>query len=122
VKAYLIKLHYATSPQCQLFRRQLLDEANPFYANEEMLMDIDVCLHALIHWKYGFVHSELGFTRVHGGRVTAKVTAPTQAFISNWLAFINRYGPSVMPPPDLAIISLVATAKLAILFAATLPS
>jgi glycosyltransferase involved in cell wall biosynthesis len=101
VKAYLIKFHYATSPQCQLFRRQLLEEANPFYANEEMLMDIDVCLRALIHWKYGFVHGELGFTRVHGGRVTAKDTAPTQAFIANWLAFINRYGPSVMPPPDL---------------------
>jgi glycosyltransferase involved in cell wall biosynthesis len=101
VKAYLIKLHFATSPQCQLFRRHLLDDWVPFYANDEMLMDIDVCLRALIHWKYGFVHSALGFTRVHDERVTTKTTAPTQAFSANWLAFIDRYGPSVMSPIDL---------------------
>lgn len=100
VKAYLIKYHFATSPQCQLFRRHLLDEANPFYANDEMLMDIDVCLRALIRWKYGFVHSVLGFTREHEGRVTANVNATSQAFTANWLAFIDRYGPSVMPPAD----------------------
>ncbi|MCI0600080.1 MAG: glycosyltransferase family 2 protein, partial [Beijerinckiaceae bacterium] len=96
VKAYLIKLHIATSPQCQLFRRKLLDEAVPFYANDEMLMDIDVCLRALIHWKYGFVHSVLGFTREHGDRVTSHLTGPARANTANWLAFINRYGPSVM--------------------------
>ena len=101
VKAYLIKLHFATSPQCQLFRRQLLDEAIPFYAPGEMLLDIDVILRTLIHWRYGFVHSALGFTRVHDERVTVKISDPIRAFTANWLAFINRYGPSVMSPADL---------------------
>lgn len=101
VKAYLIKMHFATSPQCQLFRRQLLEEANPFYAHNEMLTDIDACLHTLIHWKYGFVHRPLGFTRLHDSRLTATVSGPAQEFTSNWLALIDRYGPSVMPPEDL---------------------
>jgi glycosyltransferase involved in cell wall biosynthesis len=101
VKAYLIKLHDATSPQCQLFRRSLLDEEALFYPNDEMLMDIDTCLRTLVHWKCGFVHRFLGFTRVHTGRVTAKVTGPTQEFTANWLAFMDRYGPNVMSTTEL---------------------
>jgi glycosyltransferase involved in cell wall biosynthesis len=102
VKAYLIKLHFATSPQCQLFRRKLLDEAIPFYAHHEMLTDIDACLRTLMRWKYGFVHSPLAFTRLHDTRLTATVSGPAQEYTSNWLAFIDRYGPSVMSPADLA--------------------
>ncbi|HUI22493.1 MAG TPA: glycosyltransferase [Methylocella sp.] len=102
VKAYLVKLHFATSPQCQLFRRHLLDESVPFYANDEMLMDIDVSLRALLRWRYGFVHSALGFTRAHDQRITVNLNAATQAFVANWLAFIDRYGPQVMSPIDLA--------------------
>jgi glycosyltransferase involved in cell wall biosynthesis len=102
VKAYLIKLHFATSPQCQLFRRRLLDEAIPFYAHHEMLTDIDTCLRTLMNWKYGFVHSPLGFTRLHDARLTATVSGPSQDYTSNWLAFIDRYGPSVMSPAELS--------------------
>ena len=100
VKAYLIKLHFATSPQCQLFRRRLLEDVKLFYPHNEMLMDIDACLRSLMHSRYGFVHSPLGFTRVHSERVTAQVCGPTQEFSANWLAFIDRYGHDVMSPPD----------------------
>jgi glycosyltransferase involved in cell wall biosynthesis len=102
VRTYLMKFHSATSPQCQLFRRSLLEDGVPFHKHDEMLMDIDVCLRAAINGKYGFVHAPLGFTREHGDRTTRTVRRVTEDFTANWLALINRHGPSVMSAADLA--------------------
>ena len=43
VKSYLMQLHFATSPQCQLIRRVLIDEIVPFFSSDKMLMDVDAC-------------------------------------------------------------------------------
>jgi glycosyltransferase involved in cell wall biosynthesis len=102
VKTYLAKFHSATSPQCQLFRRSILRDDVPFHKYDEMLMDIDVCLRAAIDGKYGFVHAPLGFTREHGDRTTSTVRKLVEDFTANWLALINRHGPSVMSAADLA--------------------
>lgn len=102
VRTYLMKFHSATSPQCQLFRRSLLEAGVPFHKYDEMLMDIDVCLRAAIDGKYGFVHAPLGFTREHGDRTTSTIRKLTEDFTANWLALINRHGPSVMSAADLA--------------------
>ncbi|WOH68048.1 glycosyltransferase family 2 protein [Bradyrhizobium sp. BWA-3-5] len=101
VKTYLTKFHSATSPQCQLFRRSLLRDDVPFHKYDEMLMDIDVCLRAAVDGKYGFVHAPLGFTREHADRTTSTVRKLVEDFTSNWLALINRHGPSVMSAADL---------------------
>lgn len=103
VKTYLLKLHFATSPQCTLFRRDLLSEKAPFFANDEMLMDVDACLRSVVNAKYGLVHSALGFTRMHSERVTCRLDAPAAQFAANWLAFIDRYGPGVMSARELNI-------------------
>ncbi|WP_423958823.1 glycosyltransferase family 2 protein [Bradyrhizobium sp.] len=96
VKSYLMQLHFATSPQYQLIRRDILDRINPFYSHDKMLMDVDACLKAVIGRKYGLVHERLGFTRVHGGRITDRLTRPNRMHEADWVALIDRYGPSVM--------------------------
>jgi glycosyltransferase involved in cell wall biosynthesis len=103
VKSYLMQMHFATSPQCQLFRRNALTEPTPFYLDQEMLTDVDACLRTLLDWKYGFVHQTLAFTRSHNDRLTAKVSEPEQQFTANWLALIDRYGPSTMATHELDV-------------------
>jgi glycosyltransferase involved in cell wall biosynthesis len=96
IKSYLIQLHYATSPQCQLFRRDMIDDVVPFYSDRKMLTDVDACLNACLSSDYGFVHSELGFTRIHGARVTDKYMGPNRMHEADWLYLIDRYGPETM--------------------------
>jgi glycosyltransferase involved in cell wall biosynthesis len=101
VKAYLTQLHLATSPQCQLIRRDILDEIDPFYSSDKMLMDVDACLKVAVRRKVGFVHHRLGFTRIHGGRITDRVMQPNRMYEANWLTLIDRYGPGVMESSEL---------------------
>ena len=68
-----------------------------------MLTDIDACLRTLLDRKYGFVHQTLAFTRTHKDRLTAKVSEPEQQFTANWLALIDRYGPSTMATHELEV-------------------
>lgn len=96
VKAYLMQLHLATSPPCQLIRRDILDEIDPFYSSGTMMMDIDACLKVAVRRKVGFVYARLGFTRIHGGRITDQLVQPGRMYEANWLALIDRYGPGVM--------------------------
>jgi glycosyltransferase involved in cell wall biosynthesis len=100
VKSYLMQLHYATSPQCQMFRRSVIEETHQFYSNEEMLMDVDACLATCTRWNYGFIHSRVGFTRVHGGSITGRLMQPNKMHDANWLALIDRFGPIVMSPSE----------------------
>lgn len=101
VKSYLLQMHFGTSPQCQMFRRSVLDEVPALYRHDEMLMDVDACLNTLLRSRYGFVHAPLGFTRVHEGRVTDAVMAPNKMFEANWLGLIERFGPHVMSAREL---------------------
>lgn len=103
VKSYLLQMHFGTSPQCQLFRRSVLDEVPALYRHDEMLMDVDACLRTLLRWRYGFVHASLGFTRAHESRITNTLMAPGKAYEANWLALIDRYGPEVMSDRELRL-------------------
>lgn len=103
VKAYLMQLHLATSPPCQLIRRDILDEIDPFYSSGTMMMDIDACLKVAVRRKVGFVHARLGFTRIHGGRITDQLAQPGRMYEANWLALIDRYGPEVMGATELEV-------------------
>jgi glycosyltransferase involved in cell wall biosynthesis len=102
VRAYLARFHSGTSPQCQLFRRTLLEDGVPFHKYDEILMDVDACLRVSIQGKYGFVHAPLGFTREHDERTTKKVKKATEEFTINWLDLIDRHGPMVMSSSDFA--------------------
>ena len=44
----------------------------------------------------------LGWTRVHEGSTTARVSVPNQTYIAEWLAWIDSLGPRVMTPAELA--------------------
>ncbi len=103
VKSYLMQLHFATSPQCQLIRREVIDEINPFYSSDKMLMDVDACIKVAVRRNVGFVHSRLGFTRIHGGRITDRLMQPDRMHEANWLALIDRYGPGVMSALEFAV-------------------
>jgi glycosyltransferase involved in cell wall biosynthesis len=96
IKSYLMQLHYATSPQYQLFRRDMIDDKMPFYPDLKMLMDVGACLTACLSADYGFVHSELGFTRIHSERVTDKHMAPSKMYDADWLYLIDKFGPATM--------------------------
>jgi len=103
VKAYLMQLHLATSPPCQLIRRDILDEIDPFYSSGTMMMDIDACLKVAVRRKVGFVYARLGFTRIHGDRISDRLVQPGRMFEANWLALIDRYGPDVMGAMELGV-------------------
>src|SRR5262245_40101517 len=102
VKGYLIKLHGGLSPTHTLMRRRILDEEMPLYDERLLSFDVDACLRVMLKWKYGFVHEVIGWSRVHEQSRTSTLSRH-EITISEWLSWIDRYGPIVMRPAELAV-------------------
>ena len=96
LKTYLMRLHRALSSTHMLIRRTFLDAETPFYRDTPISFDVDACMRLLLQTRYGFIHEPLGWTRLHEGSVTSTVTLPDQIFTSEWLLWLDRFGPSVM--------------------------
>jgi GT2 family glycosyltransferase len=102
VKGYLIKLHGGLSPTHTLIRRRILDEERPLYDESLLSFDVDACLRVMLKSKYGFVHEVVGWSRVHEASRTSTLSRH-EITISEWLSWIDRYGPIVMRPAELAV-------------------
>jgi GT2 family glycosyltransferase len=102
VKGYLIKLHGGLSPTHTLMRRRILDAETPLYDESLLAFDADACLRVLLKSKYGFVHEVIGWSRVHEASRTSTLSQD-EITISEWVSWIDRYGPIVMRPVELAL-------------------
>ena len=101
VKGYLIGLHGGLSPTHTLIRRRFLDEERPLYVDGLLSMDTDACLRVMLRSKYGFVHQVIGWSRLHETSRTSTLNRH-ETSILEWLSWIDRFGPSVMGPAELA--------------------
>ncbi|EFI35302.1 glycosyl transferase family 2 [Desulfonatronospira thiodismutans ASO3-1] len=65
-KLYLLNLLYVFgSPSSLLLRTEIIKKNDPFYDDNNIHADTDVCLKILKDWDLGFVHQVLTFTRRH---------------------------------------------------------
>lgn len=100
VKGYLAGAHEALSPTHTLIRRSLIEPDAQVYADGMMSTDTDACLRLMLNHRYGFVHDVIAWSREH----PASNTSQNNTFlivITEWLSWIDRYGPLVMNPEEL---------------------
>lgn len=102
LKTYFIHFHEALSPTHTLIKSGYLKEEDPFYDKRYLAFDAEVCLRLMLKSKYGFVHSPIAWRRVHEQSVSA-IDVNDEMNMKEWLDWLERYGPSVMPASELAL-------------------
>lgn len=85
-------------PVQMMFRKSLSDQFKPFFPdNLKGAFDLDAMLRLLLHSDFGFVHKELGFTRVHeNSNSNVNFGTSTRAWTRDALVFLRAYGPQSM--------------------------
>ena len=61
------------TPTTTLYRSEIVREAQAFFDESTMFDDTDACYRILEHWKFGFIHQVLSFTRVDNDSIMSRV-------------------------------------------------
>ncbi|MEF0941589.1 glycosyltransferase family 2 protein [Rhizobium sp. BR 362] len=87
-------------PVQMLWRKSVTDQFRPLFEDAmESGWDLDAVLKMLTRSDFGFVHENLGFTRVHANTTTSLSSASkTRAWTRDALHFMIRYGPLAFGP------------------------
>lgn len=96
MRSYFRREHAALSTMNALIRRSLIVDGEDYYDETICMFDADALLRACLRGKYGFVHEELAFWRVHEQSTTATISERMQLFQTDWLLLLDRYGSYVM--------------------------
>ncbi|MET0183734.1 MAG: glycosyltransferase family A protein [Caulobacterales bacterium] len=96
MRTYFRRSHAALSTMNALGRRSLLVDGKDYYDSTICMFDADALLRACLSGKYGFVHEELAFWRMHDQSTTATISERMQLFQTDWLLLLDRYGSYVM--------------------------
>lgn len=79
------------SPSIHLFRSELVRCRKPFYDEDYLAVDVDVCLDLLRKWDFGFVHQIELFQRTHEKSVTSANAWYLPQYL-NSLYLLDKYG------------------------------
>lgn len=79
------------TPTSLLFRTELIRSRNPFYNEDSLLEDIEVCFDLLQESDYGFVHQILTFTRTHDGSMTSGIRSYNPYLLHRFI-LLRKYG------------------------------
>lgn len=87
-------------PVQMMWRKSIVDHLDPLFEDRmDSGWDLDAVLHMLTRCDFGFVHENLGFTRVHANTVTSLTSATkTRAWTRDALHLMTRYGPVAFGP------------------------
>jgi glycosyltransferase involved in cell wall biosynthesis len=81
------------APSSLLVRADLIRARHPFYNEENLHSDTEVCFEILQSADLGFVHQVLTRTRLHAGSVSSTSSARLNTYITGWLRTMTTYGP-----------------------------
>lgn len=81
-------------PVQMMWRKSVMDRLAPLFAEDvEGGWDLDTVFRLLALSDFGFLHENLGFTRVHEGTMTARLASGTsRAWTRDGLVFLLRHG------------------------------
>jgi len=80
------------SPSTIMIRSDLVRDRKPFYNENNIHADTEVCYEILKDWDFGFVHQVLSFTRRHNEANTTN-TRRMNTHILGDLMVLKKYGP-----------------------------
>lgn len=85
-------------PVQMMFRKSVADRFKPFFPGKlKGSFDMDAILRLLTQSDFGFVHKELGFTRVHvNSNSNVNFGTSTRAWTRDALVFLTAYGPAAL--------------------------
>lgn len=92
--------YFFGSPTTLLFKSELVWKFKPFYKEEFLHADNEVCYRILENFDFGFVHQVLSYTRRHNETNTI-YTRRINTFILEDLKILQRYGPVYLTEEEL---------------------
>lgn len=84
--------YFFGSPTTLLIKSELIRKHNPFYNEEFIHADYEVCYRALENFDFGFVHQVLSYTRRHN-ETNTMYTRRINTFIYEDLMILKQHGP-----------------------------
>jgi hypothetical protein len=91
-RSLLNRDYFFGSPTTLLIKSELIRKYNPFYNEEFIHADNEVCYRILENYDFGFVHQVLSYTRRHNETNTI-YTRRINTFIYEDLMILKRHGP-----------------------------
>lgn len=83
-----------------LYRTTELARRKPFFPGNVILSDLGASIEVLLESDLGFVHEDLGMTRMHAVNQTNSVVRPAMMSLCEHYYFARRYGPLVLSETD----------------------
>ena len=99
-KHLLDRLYLFGSSNSLLYRADLVRSRDPFYNNENIHADNEVCFALLRTSDFAFVHQILTFTRLRPGSLNA-ISKDMQTDLPGMLLILKKYGPHYLTPQEL---------------------
>jgi len=93
---FLDAIHTFGSPTATLIRAELIRKRRPFYREENIHADTEVCLEVLLESDFGFVHQVLSYTRLHEETVTSRTVQRLSTGYLGYFELLQKYGPDYL--------------------------
>jgi glycosyltransferase involved in cell wall biosynthesis len=87
------------SPNCILYRADVVRSHDPFYNETNLHADTEVCLTLLATYDLGFVHEVLTFTRKRPGSLTS-MSKDLRTYYAGALHNLVTHGPTFLSPDE----------------------
>ncbi|MEO1281245.1 MAG: glycosyltransferase [Pseudomonadota bacterium] len=88
-----------------LMRKSVMEWREPLYDDAYVGADFEAVLGILKRGKFGMVHDELGFVRIHEASMTSQVMLKKNTHFADFLSALHRHGPDVFSPAEFDQIS-----------------
>jgi len=99
----LLKFYVFGSPNSLLYRADLVRHRDPFFNEDNIHADTEVCFPILKHFDFGFVHQVLTATRVREGSLRTK-SLEIQTGLAGWLELLLLHGRDFLSESELTML------------------
>lgn len=88
------------TPTSVMYRSEVVRNRMPFYNEDNIFADTEVCLELLNDSDFGFVHQVLTYTRIHEESQTATTADRLRTYYPAMLYLLERFGPRYLTPDE----------------------
>jgi glycosyltransferase involved in cell wall biosynthesis len=88
------------TPTSLMFRSKVVRDSHPFFDEDSLSIDTDVCYRILRTWDFGFIHKILSFSRTDNESITSGIIG-YDPYHLHALLLLKQYGPEFLSPSEL---------------------
>ena len=88
-----------------LMRADVLEWRNPLFDEIMLGMDFEAYISILKRGKFGMIHEDLGWVRVHEGSQTSTTMLKKNTHFADWHTTLYRHGPDVFTPQEFSALA-----------------